>query len=212
MEKTENKNEKNTAGQTEEAPEKTETASAGTGDTEKAETAEQTEATGETEKKEKHQDGKLRGGEKHEYEKKLAALEAALAGEKEKYLRMMAEYDNFRKRTKSEHDALYADAYADALSALLPIIDNIGRASACTDADGLQKGMAMINDSISGALSRMGVEEIGREGEAFDPARHNAVMHEENPELPENTVAQVLQKGYAKGGKIIRCAMVKVAN
>ena len=142
-------------------------------------------------------------------DKKLAE---ELEETKRKYLMMLAEYDNFRKRAQKERENAYSDAYADALTSLLPVFDNIERASAFTGSDGMAEGITMIIHQFENALTSMGVEAYGAVGDEFDPNIHNAVMQEENEEFGENTVSDVFQKGYKRGEKIIRFAMVKVAN
>lgn len=139
-------------------------------------------------------------------------LKNELAETSDKYLRMLAEYDNFRRRTQKEKEGIYADAYECALSAVLPVADNLERAALCTDGESLADGVKMIIKQFSEALGKLGVEAYGERGEAFDPVMHNAVMQVEDGELGENTVAEVLQKGYKKGDKILRHAVVKVAN
>ena len=131
---------------------------------------------------------------------------------KRKYLMMLAEYDNFRKRAQKERENAYSDAYADALTALLPVFDNLERASTFAGGDGMAEGITMIINQFKNALSGMGVESYGEIGDEFDPNLHNAIMQEENEELGENTISEVFQKGYKRGEKIIRFAMVKVAN
>lgn len=131
----------------------------------------------------------------------------------EKYLRMAAEYDNFRKRSAKERESIYGDAYGDALKQILPVLDNLERAAAFCDNDKVSKGVEMTLSQFYEALKKMGVEEINPEaGSAFDPAVHNAVMHIEDETLGEGVIAEVFGKGYRKGDKILRYAMVKVAN
>lgn len=137
---------------------------------------------------------------------------AELAEQNDKYMRMAAEYDNFRKRSAKEKDGIYADAYADALSSILPIIDNLERAVGYTDAEQVLKGVEMILKSSDEVLSKMGVEAFGAPGDAFDPNIHNAVMTVDDEERKEGEIVSVFQKGYKKGDKIIRYAMVTVAN
>lgn len=139
-------------------------------------------------------------------------LKKELAETSDKYLRMLAEYDNFRRRTQKEKEGIYADAYESALSAVLPVADNLERAALCTDGESLLDGVKMIIKQFSEALGKLGVEAYGARGDAFDPVVHNAVMQIEDEELGENTVAEVLQKGYKKGDRILRHAVVKVAN
>ena len=139
-------------------------------------------------------------------------LKKELAETSDKYLRMLAEYDNFRRRTQKEKEGIYADAYESALSAVLPVADNLERAALCTDGESLSDGVKMIIKQFSEALGKLGVEAYGARGDAFDPVVHNAVMQIEDEELGENTVAEVLQQGYKKGDRILRHAVVKVAN
>ncbi|MBQ8578562.1 MAG: nucleotide exchange factor GrpE [Clostridia bacterium] len=147
--------------------------------------------------------------------KELDEAKAQLAAEKDKYLRMAAEYDNYRRRTAKEREAAYTDAYADALMQIIPVIDNLERAAAfgnAGDAKQLSDGVNMILSQFGTVLEKMGIEAFGENGESFDPNIHNAIMHEEDPEQDENVIAEVFQRGYRKGDKIIRCAMVKVIN
>ena len=142
----------------------------------------------------------------------LEKTEKDLAAANDKYLRMIAEYDNFRKRSAKERDGAYADAYTDALSAILPVIDNLERALMFAEGEALTEGVKMTLKQFEDAMTRLGVEAFGARGDTFDPRFHNAVMQMEDPELEANTIAEVFQKGYKKGDKIIRDAMVKVAN
>ena len=158
-------------------------------------------------KKSKKLDAKI-----EELEKALEAKGKELAEQNDKYMRMMAEYDNFRKRSAKEKEGTYADAYADALTSIIPIIDNLERAVGVTDADGVLKGLEMTLKGASEALTKMGVEAFGAEGDQFDPNIHNAVMMVESDERAEGEIVSVFQKGYKKGDKIIRYAMVTVAN
>ena len=144
--------------------------------------------------------------------KKLEAANAELAAANDKYMRMIAEYDNYRRRTAKEKDGIYADAYADALKGILPIIDNLERAVGYNEAEALQKGLSMTLKGAEDALSKMGITAFGEKGETFDPEKHNAVMHIEDEERGEGEITEVYQKGYAKGDKILRFAMVIVAN
>ena len=145
----------------------------------------------------------------------LASATAALAEEKDKYLRMAAEYDNYRRRAAKERETVYSDAYADALMQILPVIDNLERAAGfgdAGDAKQLADGVNMILNQFGDVLKKMGIESFGEKGDAFDPNIHNAIMHEEDPEQAESVLGDVFQKGYRRGDKIIRCAMVKVIN
>ena len=128
-------------------------------------------------------------------------------------LRLAAEYDNFRKRTIKEKDAAYGNGKADAVTKMLPIYDNLERAlNQPTEDAAFKKGVEMTMTELVKILNGLGVEIFGEVGDSFDPNRHNAVMHVENEELGENVIAQVFQKGFKIGEKIVRFAMVQVAN
>ena len=145
-----------------------------------------------------------------ELQKKLNAKDEEIKACEDKYLRMMAEYDNFRKRSAKEKESVYADAYADCIANILPILDNLERASKSDNFEGVKKGLEMTVKAFDDALTKMGITEI--ETKTFDPNLHNAVMHVDDEALGESEIVEVFQKGYAKGDKVIRYAMVKVAN
>ena len=147
-----------------------------------------------------------------EMEKKIEAAEAEIADAKDKYLRTLAEYDNFRKRSAKEREGIYADATMDTLATILPILDNLERASQYKEAETVAKGVEMILKSFNDTFEKLGVKEIESLGKTFDPNLHNAVMHIEDENYGENEIVEVLMKGYIKGDKVIRYAMVKVAN
>ena len=147
-----------------------------------------------------------------ELTKQVERAASELAAANDKYLRLAAEYDNFRKRSAKEREGVYGDAYADALCALLPIFDNLERAVKYSDGDSLQQGVALTLKGLVTTLEKLGITEIEAEGKPFDPNFHNAVMHVEDDTLGEGVVAEVLQKGYCKGERVLRYAMVKVAN
>jgi len=128
----------------------------------------------------------------------------------DKYLRIMAEYDNFRKRTAKERDFTYGEAYTDAVKQLLPVIDNIERSVTFAQDEETKKGLNMIITQMTDALNKMGVTVI--ETKAFDPNVHIAVMHIDDDSYGEGEIVEVFQKGYKYKEKIIRYAMVKVAN
>ena len=133
----------------------------------------------------------------------------------DKYLRINAEYDNFRKRTEKEKKEIYSNAVADVLKDILPALDNVERAmqfSNTSDPEKVLEGVKMIYSQFMSSLAKIGVEEIIAAGEQFNPEVHNAVFHEEDESQPDNTVTEVLQKGYIKGDRVIRPAMVKVVN
>lgn len=137
----------------------------------------------------------------------------ALAAMNDKYLRLCAEYDNFRKRSQKEKDALYDDIKANTLKAFLPVYDNLVRALAqSTEDEAYKKGVEMIMAEFKKTMEKLGVTEMDCLGQKFDPAFHNAVMHVEDEEKGENEIVEVFQQGFMLGDKVIRFAMVKVAN
>ncbi len=129
------------------------------------------------------------------------------------YIRMLAEYENFRKRSQREKDGIYGDAVSDTVAKLLPILDSFDRASnyECPD-EQYKKGIDLIGNSIKEAFDSLGIKEIPALGEKFDPKFHNAVMHIDNPAYEENVITDVYRKGYTLGDKVIRFSMVVVAN
>ncbi len=172
------------------------------------EMSEETEPETKTDKKKnKKLDAKLA-----ELEKKLADAENSNAELNDKYMRMAAEYDNFRKRSAKEKEGIYADAYADALKDILPIIDNLERAVGVDGAEALAKGLEMTLKGAEEALTKMGIEAFGAAGDAFDANIHNAMMMVDDENAESGNIVTVFQKGYKKGDKIIRYAMVTVAN
>ena len=175
------------------------------------------EVTEETPKNEVKEE-KTAKSEKND-KKKIKSLEAELAEANkkaeeinEKYMRMLAEYDNFRKRSAKERESVYADAYTDAVTAILPVLDNLERAEGCTDAEGLSKGLELTLKGFREVLEKMGIKEIEAMGKTFDPNLHNAVFHVDDDSFGESEIVEVLMKGYTKGDKVIRYSMVKVAN
>ena len=140
-------------------------------------------------------------------------LQEKLDAEHDAHLRLAAEYDNFRKRTAKEKESLYGDAKADTVKPFLEVLDNLERGvSQFEEGDGHRQGMELICKQFSEVLTKLGVTEIPALGEKFDPEKHNAVMHTEDDTAEENTVVEVFQKGYTLGDKVLRFAMVKVAN
>ena len=140
-------------------------------------------------------------------------LETELADTQDKYRRMLAEYDNFRKRSARERDGIYADAAMATVAAMLPVLDNLERALAVeTQDEAFKKGVEMTAKQFYDCLEKLKVAEIPAEGEQFDPERHNAVMHVEQEGVDDNTIVEVFQKGFSMNGKVVRHAMVKVAN
>ena len=143
---------------------------------------------------------------------KTAELEKALSEEKDKYLRMFAEYDNFRRRSQKERDGIYTDAVSDVVGQLLPIADNLERAGRFSDGEKVAEGLRLTMNALNECLSKLGVTAFGAVGDKFDPNLHNAIMHEEDESRGEGEIVEVFQPGYKRGDKIIRYAMVKVAN
>lgn len=133
--------------------------------------------------------------------------------ERDAHLRVAAEFDNFRKRTVKEKEASYGNGKADAVAKMLPVYDNLERALQQETADAaFKKGVEMTMNELVKILTGLGVEIFGQVGDPFDPNLHNAVMHIESDELEENVIAQVFQKGFKIGDKVVRFAMVQVAN
>lgn len=164
-----------------------------------------------TESKEKKHENKK--GEKKSTEKE-EKLEKELAAAKEAHIRTLAEYDNYRKRSTREKEAAYGDSKADCIKELLGVLDNFERALGTgeTDIESYKKGVEMIYTSFCETLKKLGVESFGEAGENFDPNIHNGVMHVDDESLGENVIAQVFSKGYRLGDRILRPAMVQVAN
>ena len=133
--------------------------------------------------------------------------------ERDSHLRLAAEFDNFRKHTVKEKEASYGNGKADAVAKMLPVYDNLERAlnQETTDA-AYKKGVEMTMNELVKIFTSLGVEIFGNVGEEFDPNLHNAVMHIDSEELKENTISQVFQKGFKIGDKVVRFAMVQVAN
>ncbi len=157
--------------------------------------------------------GKRRFRKPSKEEEKIEALEKEQAVLNDRYLRLCAEYDNFRKRSQKEKDALYGDIKANTVSAFLPVYDNLERAlKQGTEDEAYRKGVEMIMTQFCSTLEKLGVTPIECLGEKFDPTLHNAVMHVDDEEKGENEIVEVFQKGFKLGDKVIRFAMVKVAN
>lgn len=142
----------------------------------------------------------------------IEALQLEIKEKDDKYLRMAAEYDNFRRRSREEKDATYDVALSDTVSEFLAIIDNLERATLYDDGLKVKEGLVMISKSVEATFAKLGIESVGKVGEKFDPMLHNAVMHVEDESFGENEIVEVFQKGYKKGARVIRFAMVKTAN
>ena len=173
------------------------------------------------ESKDKEKDSKKdkkKAAEAAKLETRNAELEKAIAEEKDRYARIAAEYDNYRKRTAKELDGRYADAKADTWKNLLAVVDNFERALAAEPAgeegekDPFREGMELTYKQFKEQMEKAGVTEIEAKGKEFDPELHNAVMHCDDENLGENIVAEVFVKGYKLGDKVLRHSMVKVAN
>ena len=145
---------------------------------------------------------------------KMEALAGQLSSLHDQHLRLAAEYDNYRKRTTREKETIYQDAKLDTIAKFLEVYDNLERAASQTgDEDNVHKqGMVMIFNQLRNVLEKMGVTIDDTQGQPFDPARHNAVMHVDDENLGEGIVSQVFQKGFLLGERVIRCATVQVAN
>ena len=144
---------------------------------------------------------------------KTAELEAQLAAANDRYLRLCAEYDNFRRRSLKERDSLYGDIKADTVQKFLPVYDNLERAlKQGTEDEAYRKGVELIMSQFEQTLEKLGVTPIESLGRTFDPALHNAVMHIDDEQKGENEIVEVFQQGFKLGDKVIRFAMVKVAN
>lgn len=156
---------------------------------------------------------KKKGKKGDKRDEELEALRQQLKEEKDQYLRLAAEYDNYRKRSTKEKDHIYSDGVSDTLLKFLPVYDNLERAMQQATADeAYKKGVEMIMSAMTETLNKCGVVAFGEVGETFDPERHNAVMHIEDENLGENIVESVFQKGFRIGEKVVRFAMVRVAN
>ena len=141
------------------------------------------------------------------------AVKAAVAAQEDKYLRLAAEYDNYRKRTAKEKETLWTGAKAETAAAFLPVYDNLERALAVPTADeAYKKGVELTMNQLKEVFSKLGLEELPALGQPFDPNLHNAVMHIDDENFGENIVSQVFQAGFRCGEKVIRFAMVQVAN
>ena len=147
-------------------------------------------------------------------ETELQKLQKEFEEHKQQHLRVLAEYDNFRKRVQKEKEGLYADGMAEAVEKLLPVLDNLERAASAeaTDVQSVLDGVKKVLSQADEIFAKLGVSEIPAKGEKFDPELHNAVMHEDNEDFDENTVSDVFLKGYKLGDKVIRHSVVKVMN
>ena len=151
--------------------------------------------------------------EQTEQPSELDAMKDSMAQQEDRFLRLAAEYENYRKRTAKEKESIWIEAKADTAGAFLPVYDNLERALKQDTADeAYKKGVEMTMNQLKEVLTKLGITEIPALGQPFDPNLHNAVMHIEDENFGENTVAEVFQAGFQCGEKVIRFAMVKVAN
>ncbi len=173
---------------------------------------EETTGTPETEAAPKKEPKKSKS-KKNALEDELKDLSEKLDEERDAHLRLAAEYDNFRKRSQKEKDASYQNGRADAVAKLLPIYDNLDRAlQQPTEDTAYKKGVELTMAELMKIFESLGVSVFGEKGETFDPNYHNAVMHVDDESLGENTISQVFQRGFKMGDKVVRFAMVQVAN
>lgn len=142
----------------------------------------------------------------------IARLTAEAKEKDDKYLRLAAEYDNFRRRSREEKEATYVNALADTVAEILPILDNLERAAGYEDGEKVKEGLKMIAGTVGSVLAKLGVEQYGAPGDKFDPNVHNAVLHDEDDSDREGEITDVFEKGYKKGNRVIRFAMVKTVN
>ena len=170
------------------------------------------EEAAEAPKKEKKEEKKEKAKEKKAEAKDEKKAESP-QGASDAYLRLLAEYDNYRKRSQKEKDSLYADIKADTVTKFLPVYDNLVRAlKQGTEDEAYRKGVEMIMNQFCSTLEKLGVTKTESLGQKFDPKFHNAVMHVDDEEKGENEIVEVFQQGFMLGDKVIRFAMVKVAN
>ena len=178
------------------------------------EEAEATENKAEEVYEEKAEKTSKKKEKKSKEKEELENLKAEYEEFKKNHLRVLAEYDNFRKRTTNEKAGIFSDGVSETVKQLLPVADNIERALAVenADSDTMKKGIEMIAKQFEESFTKLNITAIGVVGESFDPEIHNAVSHIDNDELGDNVVSAVFMKGYRIGKKVIRHAMVQVAN
>ena len=143
---------------------------------------------------------------------KICELNELIKEKDDQHLRMAAEYENFRRRSREEREGVYAQAVADTVGELLPIIDNLERAANFDDGEKVKEGLQLTLKTVSGVMSKLGVETVGAVGDVFDPNLHNAVLHAEDETKGEGEIVDVFEKGYKTKSKVIRFAMVKTVN
>lgn len=162
---------------------------------------------------EEAQEEQTEPGAQEDEAKEPAPAKEEISDEHDRFLRLIAEYDNFRKRSARERENIYTDVRVETVTKFLPVYDNLQRALNTQTADeAYKKGVEMTFNQLKQVMTSLGVEEIPAEGETFDPEVHNAVMHVEDDSLGENVIVEEFQKGFKLGGRVIRFSMVKVAN
>ena len=180
-----------------------------TPETNNNEAAPRQEAAPEAPKAKEHRESRSEKRRLEALEEKIKKLEDERAQQDERYKRLLAEYDNFRKRSQKEKDGTYLDAQVNTVAAILPVLDNLERAAQAEEAS---EGVKMILKQFRDILTKAGVAPCGAEGETFDPNLHNAVMHEDGEGKGDTVIAQVLQKGYTMTDRLVRAAMVKTTD
>lgn len=180
-----------------------------TPETNNNEAAPRQEAAPEAPKAKEHRESRSEKRRLEALEEKIKKLEDERAQQDERYKRLLAEYDNFRKRSQKEKDGTYLDAQVNTVAAILPVLDNLERAAQAEEAS---EGVKMILKQFRDILTKAGVAPCGAEGETFDPNLHNAVMHEDGEGKGDTVIAQVLQKGYTMKDRLVRAAMVKTTD
>lgn len=177
------------------------------------ETVQQPEEPEETEASKDQPEEPSDGEKLEQLQKEYDTLRASYDALTDKFLQLTVEYENFRKRSQREKEAVYPDAVATTVEKFLPVVDNFERAMACETQDTeYKKGVDLIYNSLLGVLQKLEVEAYAEVGEPFQPEIHNAVMHVEDDSLGESVISQIFEKGYKIGGRVIRHAMVQVAN
>lgn len=154
------------------------------------------------------------GDKKNDIEQKIKKIEKELESQKDLYLRLAAEYDNYRKRTERDRLLIYGDAVTNTVTSILPIADSLDAAvKSFSDApEEYKKGISLLVSQLNTSFKNLGIESFGAEGDTFNPQDYEAISHIDDESLAENVVVEVLRKGYKLKGKVVRCAMVKVAN
>lgn len=150
--------------------------------------------------------------EKAEEVSEKSAADKAAEEEKNRFLRLMADFENYKRRTQAEKEGLYSMAIGDAVLEFIPALDNLERALQYAEDSSLKKGVEMVYNQMLSSLKKLGVSSFGEKGDQFDPNLHEAIMHSEEEGVEPNTITEVMQKGYKTENKVIRHALVKVAN